>query len=118
MHRELTGHLLVDVVADGFRKVLHEIATAGDVQELKTPADGERRQVPLERRLQERQLAGVATGLRGVGLRVGIGAVVRWIDVGATREHDPVERVERLLDVFLGRRDDEGTPPAFSIAST
>ena len=109
MHGELARHLLVDVVPDGLGKVLHEVAAAGDVQELEAAADRERRHVALERRLQERQLTRVTTGLRRVGLRVGIGPVARGIDVGAAREHDPVERVERLLDVLLGRRDDERT---------
>ena len=107
MHGELARHLLVDVVPDSLGKVLHEVAAAGDVQELEAAADCERRHVTLERSLQERQLTRVTTRLRGVGLRVGIGPVARGIDVGATREHDPVERVERLLDVLLGRRDDE-----------
>ena len=110
MDGELARHLLVDVVPDSFGKVLHEVAATGDVQELEAAADRERRHVTLERRLQERQLTRVPTGLRRIGLRVGVGPVARGIDVGAAREDDPVERVERLLDVLLGRRNDERTP--------
>ena len=81
-----------------------------DVQELEPAADRERRHVALERRAQERHLARVAPRLGRVGLRVGVGAVVRRVDVRTAREDDAVEGVERLLDVFLGRRDDDGTP--------
>jgi hypothetical protein len=107
MHRELAGHTLVDVVADGLGQVLDEVSAAGDVEELEAAADRERRQVARERRLQERQLARVAACVRDVRLGVCLGAIVRRVDVGAAGEHDPVERVERLLDVLLRRRDDQ-----------
>ena len=68
---------------------------------------------------EERHLAGVAARLRRVGLGMRLGSVPRRIDVGAAGEHDPVERVERLLDVLLGRRDQRpARPPARSTAST
>ena len=84
-----------------------EVAAAQDVQQLEAAADRERRQVALERRLEEPQLAGIAVGLRRVGRRMPLGAVVRRVDVDAAREHDPVEHVERLLDRVLARRHDE-----------
>ena len=36
-----------------------------------------------------------------------LGAIVRWIEIGAAREDDPVEHRERLVDRVLARRDDE-----------
>ena len=102
-------HLLVIVVPDLLGQVLDEVSPTRDVQQLESAADRERRQVALERRLQQRQLARVATRLRRVRLRVRVCSVACRIDVGTSGEHDSVERVERLLDVLLGRRDDEGT---------
>ena len=107
---ELARSLLVVVAAHRLGKVLDEIASARDVQELEAAADREGRQVALECRLQERQLACVAARLRRVRLGMSVGAVLRRVDVRAAGEHDSVERVERLLDVLLGGRNDERTP--------
>ena len=101
----------MNVVPGLFGKVLDEISTARDVQQLESTADGEGRHVALERRTEQGHLAGIPARLRRVGLRVRLRAVARRIDVRASGEDDAVERVERLLDVLLGRRDDQGTTP-------
>ena len=95
------------LVPDLLGQVLDQVAAAQHVQELEAAADRERRQVALERGLEEAQLARIAVGLRRIGSRVPVGAVVRRIDVDAAGEHDPVEHVERLLDRVLARRHDE-----------
>ena len=87
--------------------MLDQVATAQDVQQLEAAADRERRQITLERGLEEPQLACIAVGLRRVGRRMPLGAVARRVDVDAAREHDPVEHVERLLDRVLARWHDE-----------
>ena len=99
--------LAVAFVPDLLGQVLDEVAATEDVQQLEAAADRERRQVALERRLEQAQLAGVAVRLRGIGRRVPVGAVVGRVDVDAAREDDPVEHVERLLDGVLARRHDE-----------
>ena len=91
--------------------MLHEVSSARDIQQLEPAADREGRHVALERGGEERELAGIAARLRRVGLGMGIGAVAGRVDVGPAREDDRVERVERLLDVLLGGRDDDGSPP-------
>ena len=87
--------------------MLDQVAAAQDVEQLEAAADRERRQVTLERGLEEAELAGVAVCLRRVGGRVALGAVLRRIDVDAAGEDDPVEHVERLLDRVLARGHDE-----------
>ena len=109
--REDTERLAVTLVPDLLRQVLDQVAAAQDVQQLEAAADRERRKVALERCLEQPELAGVAVGLRRIGRRVAVGAVVRRVDVDAAREDEPVENVERLLDGVLARRHDE-RPPA------
>ena len=99
------------LVTDLLGEMLDEVAAAKHVQELEAAADRERRQVALERRLEEPQLACIAVGLGRVGRRMPVGAVVRRVDVDAAREDDPVEHVERLLDRVLARRHDERPAP-------
>ena len=108
MVRELAGNLLVHVVADLLGQVLDEVAATRDVQELETAADRQRRHVPLQRRVEQRELPGVAARVRGIGLGVRLGAVELGVDVGAAREDHGVDRVERLLDPFLARRNQNG----------
>ena len=50
---ELPRPVLVALVADLLRKVLHEIATARDVEQLGTAADRQNGHVPLERGLEQ-----------------------------------------------------------------
>ena len=104
---ERPGHLLVDVRAKRLGKVLDQVAAAGDVQHLRAAADREHRHVALERRLEQRELAVVATLLRRVGCGVRLRAVRGRVDVRPAREDDPVERGERLLDAVVARRHDE-----------
>ena len=102
--------LAVALVPDLLGQMLDEVAAAEDVQQLEAAADRERREVALERRLEQRQLARVAVRLRRVGRGVSLGAVEGRVDVDPAREDDPVEDVQRLLDRFLARRHDERAP--------
>ena len=99
------------LVTDLLGQMLDQVAAAKHVQELKATADGERRQITLERGLEKPQLACIATVLGRVGRRMPLGAVARGVDVDPAREHDPVEHVERLLDRVLARRHDERPTP-------
>ena len=99
------------LVTDLLRQVLNEVAAAQHVQQLEATTNRERRQVTVEGGLEQPQLAGVPVGLRRVGLRMPLGFVARRVDVDATRENDPVEHVERLLDRLLARRHDERATP-------
>ena len=56
--------VLVPLVADDVRQVLHEVAAERDVQHLRAAADREHRQVALERRAQQRELGVVALRAR------------------------------------------------------
>ena len=108
---KIARHLLVLVVADELGQVLDEVAAARDVQELRAAADREHRQVAGERRLEQRELGVVAS--RDDPSVSGVRAPARRarVDVGAAREDEPVERVERLVDPLV----DGGTssaPPA------
>jgi hypothetical protein len=95
------------VVADDLGKVLDEVTAERDVQDLRSPADGEHGHVALERRSEQCELRAVASLVHAFGLRMPLGAVVLRIEVLASREEDPVERVEGLIDAFLDRRHDE-----------
>ena len=109
--REDAERLAVALVPDLVGKVLDEVTAAEDIEELEAAADRERRQIALERGLEQRELAGIAVGLRRVGRGMTVGAVAGRVDVDPAREDDPVEDVERLLDRLVARRDDE-RPPA------
>ena len=102
---ELAGRVLVVVVADELGQVLMEITAAGDVQDLATAADGEDRQVSLERSLEQCQLRPVALRHDAFGLGVRLLAVRLGIEIGAARQQQAVERLERLVDRLLGGRD-------------
>ena len=67
---EHAERLTMPVVPDLLRKMLHEVAAAQDVQQLEAAADGEGRQITLERSLEQPQLAGIAVRLRRIGLGV------------------------------------------------
>src|SRR3954469_7465244 len=56
MIRERAGRVLVLLVADDVRKMLHEVAAARDVQHLAPTADREHGHVALERSSQKREL--------------------------------------------------------------
>ena len=101
--REHAERLAMTLVPDLLGQVLDEVAAASDVQQLEAAADRERRQVALERAREQRELAGVAVGLRRIGRRVTLGAVGRGVDVDAAGEDDPVEHVERVVDVLVRR---------------
>ena len=117
--REDTERLAVPFVPDLLREVLDEVAAAQDVQQLEAAADRERRQVALERRLEETQLAGIAVGLRRIGRRVTVGTVVRRIDVDAAREDDArrERRASPRSPSSLGGTT-SARPPACSTDST
>src|SRR5262249_53360709 len=87
--------LAVPAVAKSLRQVLDQVAAPRDVEQLEAATDRECRQVAVEGRTEQRQLAGIAALLRRVGLGVGVRSVACGTDVGTPREHDPVERVER-----------------------
>jgi hypothetical protein len=78
---EDTGGVLVLLVADDLRQVLEEIASAGDVQHLRSTAYREYRHVSLERRREQGQLAAVPLRSRPGRLRVRLLAVLRRVDV-------------------------------------
>ena len=108
MGAEDVGDRLVALVANDLGQVLVQVAAAHDVEQLHAAADGEGRHVARERGTQQRQLGLVAAGADAARGRVGVGAVVRRIDVGAAGEDDPVERAERLLDRVGERRQQHG----------
>ena len=60
-----------------------------------------------ERRLQQRELAAVALGVRAGRRRMRLGAVLLGLEVVAAGEDQPVERVERLLDPVVVRRHEQ-----------
>ena len=100
------GALLVAVVADVVGQMLDEVAAEGDVEHLRAPADRQHRQVALERRLEQRKLGAVALGHDPGRLGMRLLAVEPGVEIGATREDQPVDRVEDLLDpVVRGRHE-------------
>src|SRR5262245_13151553 len=107
---ELPGDLLVVVVPGLLGEMLDEVSPTRDVQELEPATDRKHGHVPRESRVQQRHLAGVPPSLRRVRLGMRLRSVVHRVEVGATREHDRVERVERLLDAVLRGRDHERAP--------
>jgi hypothetical protein len=90
--------------------VLDDVAAPGDVQHLEAATDREHGQIPLERRLQERELALVALGVRADSRRMGVGAVLLRLQVVAAGEDQPVERVEQLLDAVIAGRHEHRAP--------
>src|SRR5215211_4592940 len=91
--------------------MLHEVASARDVEDLTATADGEHRHVALEGGFEESKLGAIAFGPDSIGLGMLLGAVQLRVEVGAAREEEPVERVESLLDGLLARRHEQ-RPPA------
>ncbi len=89
------------LVPDDLGQVLDEVAAARDVQHLEAAADREHRQVARERRLEQRELAAVALGVRARRLRMRLGAVLVGLEVVAAGEDEAVERVEHLVDPVL-----------------
>ena len=112
--REHSGRVLVPVVPDVVREVLHEIAAGRDVEDLRSTADRENRHVARERSLQERQLRTVALGDDVLRLGVRILPVELRIEIGAAGEDDGVERVQRLVDSRVEGRDEQ-RPPACAL---
>jgi hypothetical protein len=104
---ELTGRMQMAVVAHDLGQVLNEVAAERDVQNLAAATYGENRHVPLKRLAEQLELGLVALWVDPSDLVVGVGAVRVRIDVPTAREDEAVERVERLLEADLGRRDDE-----------
>ena len=103
-------------VRGSFRQPLRQPAAVGDGQQLRAPADRERRQRPLARGRDQRELplVGAGVGLFGV---LGPGPVVRRIDVAAAGEQQPVGEREQLVDQPIeagsgGRETTSGSPPA------
>ena len=105
--REHPQRLAMALVPDRLWKVLDQVAAAQDVQQLEPAADGERRQVAMERRAEERELGRISVQLRGVGCGMALVAVLRRVDVDPAREDQPVEHVERLVDPDRAGRDEE-----------
>src|SRR5437016_5637710 len=79
--REDAGRVLVLLVADDVREVLHEVAAKRDVQDLRAAADREHRQVARERRLEQRQLGAVALRHEAERLRMRLLPVELRIEV-------------------------------------
>ena len=107
---EHSRNLLVDVRPDPVRHVLLDAAAERDVQHLRPAADGEHRQVALERSLHQRQLEVVALADHPRRLGVRLLAVQLRIEIRAARENQAVEGVERLREpevVLLGRRHEQ-----------
>jgi hypothetical protein len=102
--------VLVLVVPDHLREMLHEVAPAGDVQDLAAPADGEHRHVPRERSLEQRELGAIPVRADAVGLRMRLGVVDGRVDIRAAGEEDAVERIERLLDPVFGGWHEKRAP--------
>ena len=108
--REDPRCVLVAVVTDVVGEVLHEIATRRDVEDLRPAADREHRHVARERGPQQRQLGAVALGDDAPRLGMRILPVELGVEIRAAGEDDGVERVERLLDRRVERRDEQRPP--------
>jgi hypothetical protein len=98
----------VTVVPDELGKVLYEVATECDVQDLATAAHGEDGHVPLEGGTKQCELGGVSFRVDPTRLVVSLRAVRIRIDVTASREHEAVENGQRLLEASVRRRDHDG----------
>ena len=83
----------------GVGEVLLERAAKGDIEDLKPAADRQQRHVPVNRRASNRDLEGVAPLMDAGGVRTGLGAVERRIEVGPAGEHDGVDQVEHRAGV-------------------
>src|SRR5918996_1419479 len=108
---EDAGRVLVLLVPDHLGQVLDEIAAQRDVHDLAPATDGEDGHVAGKGRLEEHELGAVAVGADVLRLGVRVGAVAGGIEVGAAREEEAVEGVERLLRP-AGARRHEQRPPA------
>jgi hypothetical protein len=110
---EAAGRPAVVVVAEGLGQVLQERPSRRHVHELHPPADPEEGDVALQGPPHQGDLAGVALGHGVLGLGVRLGGIGGGIDVGAPRQHQPVDQVEDRVGI-LGqrgiRRDHEREP--------
>ena len=86
----------------------------GDRQQLRAPADRERRQRPLARGRDQRELPVVGAGVRLVGV-LELGAVRRRVDVAAAGDEQPVGQARAASSSTPrqdGRDTTSGSPPA------
>jgi hypothetical protein len=102
-------HAAVHLVAEPVGQMLVDPAAAYDIQHLRSTANREHRDVPLERGAHQLELELVPLAYHSSGLRMRRGAVEARIEVGSTREHEPVHRVERLLDAGARRHEQRRT---------
>ena len=102
---EDAGHGAVHLVVEPVGQVLVDPAAARDVQHLRAAADREHGEVPLERGAHQLELELVPRANDPAGLRMRLCSVEARIEVGTTREHEPVDRIERLLDPGAGRHE-------------
>src|SRR4051794_8275172 len=89
----------VVLVAEQLGQVLMQRPAARDVHDLHPAADAEQRQVALQRAPYEGDLERVAARVRLARQGMGQRTVGDGVDVGAAREHEPVETLERLVGI-------------------
>src|SRR5579872_4458983 len=83
--------------------VLNQRATQSDIQHLYAATDRERRQSPLPRPVEQRQLRGIAPGMNGAQVRMGLGAIPRGCDVLAAGQHQSRNDIQNRVSVRAGR---------------
>ena len=108
---ELARRLLVPLVAHDLGQMLDEVAAADDVEDLRAAAHRQDGHVTRERGLEQRNLGGIALRAHATRGRMRLVAVQRRIEVAAAGEHEPVDRVERLLYPVRARRQQERPSP-------
>jgi hypothetical protein len=86
--------------------VLDQGAAQQDVEQLHPPADGQQRQVPAQRGLEQRDLGGVPLRPGGGRVRSGLLAVPRRVDVGPAGEHQAVQPADHVGADGAGRQQD------------
>ena len=89
-------------VADRLREVLKKRAAERDIDELHAAADTEHRHVALDRAARERKLERVALGNDVDRFGVRLASVRRRVDIGASREHQAIDQLQRLRRVTSG----------------
>ena len=93
----LGGEAAELAVAVAGRQPLGEPPAVGDREQLRPPADRERRHRPLARGGDQRELPLVGAGVRVVDV-LGRGAVAPRVDVAAASQQQTVREREHLID--------------------
>ena len=104
---EDAGRLAMALVAHQLGQVLMQLAAVEHVEDLHAAADRQHRQLAVERGPEQRELCLVPAPLDDRRLGMLLGAVQSRVEVGAAREDQTIDRVERLLDRVVVRRDQQ-----------